>query len=453
MRYLAIAFVLMSYPGLIYLLRTYPRYRHWAYFFIGMLPFVVHMWQLDSAIINWAAWPGYAKGIILTVEDTLALAIIATQRHPRGPLPLRGFFLMYLFAVALSMGMSNTPWAPSFYVFQLMRMAVVAMAVAKIVGDPRALQWLGMGLAGGMIWEATITIDQKAHGAFQAAGNMAHPNQLGMMAHFVILPLMGMLLAGYRNPVMMLGVVSSLVVIIAGASRATIGLVGLGVAVLLLLSLRRRSTPSKKKMIGMVAAAMVVATPFLAKSINNRLLQQHEYAALGGGYDERAAFELAATMMWKDHPMGVGANNYIPVAVGQGYSARAGVAWSGGSRGTNVHNTYLLIAAETGWVGIVTYMALLGAAIFAGWRFAFSNRNDPRGEIALASTVAIAMMAIHSQYEWITLTYHVQYVIAISFGIISGLIRLRAIERKQARTRQAAARAAAFEQPDEPALA
>jgi predicted membrane protein len=91
---------------------------------------------------------------------------------------------------------------------------------------------------------------------------------------------------------------------------------------------------------------------------------------------------------------------------------------------------------------LLTYIALLGASIWAGWRFAFRQRGDPRGDIALGSTIAIVVMAMHSKYEWITVTYQVQYVIAISIGIISGLVRARALEKRQARRDQAAARQA-----------
>jgi O-antigen ligase len=446
MRYVAILVVLLSYPGFVHLLRTNPRYRHWAYFFLGMLPFVIHVWELDSAWVNWAAWPGYAKGIILTVMDTLALAIIMTQRRPRGVPPLMGFVALYIAAVALSIAMAGIWVASTFYLFQMLRVALVMAAVAKIAADPRALTWIGRGLAAGMIYAGVVTIQQKFNGVFQAPGTMGHPNQMGMVAHFALLPILGMLLAGSRSRVLMLGVAASLVVIVLGASRATIGFAGMGVGLVLMLSMFRRVTPHKKRMFGLAAVAMLVATPFLLNSVGKRLAQQIEHAS---DYDERAAFERAAMMMWNDNPMGVGANNYVVVANGQGYSARAGVTWSGGSRATNVHNTYLLIAAETGWAGLLTYVALLGAVIWTGWRFAFRQRSDPRGDIALGSTIALVVMAIHSKYEWITVTYQVQYVIAISIGIIGGLVRARELETRQARRDRADARNAAGPSPGE----
>jgi O-antigen ligase len=449
MHYLAAAFVLTTYPALVWLLSTYPGYRRWAYFFLGVLPFVAQAWQLDGAIINWATWPGYAKGVVVTVEDSLALAIITTHRKPSGMVPLSGFLAMYMAAVALSIGMAEVPLASFFYLFQLLRFAVVMVAVAKIAGDPRSLQWLAMGLASAMGYEAVVTMNQKFSGMFRAPGTMASPNELGMMAHLVLLPILGMLLAGYRSKVLMLGIAATLVVVVTGASRATTGLIALGIILLLLLSLIRRSTAHKRRMVGLAAVTMIVATPFLLQSISERLQQQFEHQS---DYDERAAFERAAKAMWKDHPMGVGANEYVVIANSKGYSSRAGVTWSSNSRATNVHNTYLLVAAETGWVGLVTFVALIGAAILGGLRFAFGNRRDPRGDVALGSAIALAMVALHSKYEWITVTYQVQYAIAISFGIIGGLIRLRELERKQAR-RARATTPATIERPAEEAPA
>lgn len=448
MRFVAIAIVLLSFPGFVYLLRTNPKWRHWAYFGLGLLPFTITAWNLDAGIINWGHWSGYAKGIVLTMEDTLALAIITTHRQPRGLPPMIGFLFLYMAAVALSVVWAQVPTAATFYVFQLMRFAVLLIAVAKIASNPRALQWLVLGLAAGMMIEGVVTTYQKFHGAFRTAGTMSHPNQLGMMAHFAVLPMLGMLLSGYRNPILMAGMASSLVAIVFGASRATIMYVGLGVAVLLILSLRRSATANKKKMVALTGAMMLVATPFLLNAIGKRMAQEIEHDT---GYDERAAFERAANMIWTDHPMGIGANNYVLVANTQGYSARAGVVWNGGSRATNVHNTYLLVAAETGWLGLITYVLMLLAFVRGGWRFAFGNRKDPRGDIALGAMLAIVMMMLHSKYEWITITYEVQYLMAISLGMISGLVRVRDLERKQLR-RERAAESALIEATAEQAI-
>src|SRR3546814_19963544 len=79
MRIVGILLVLLSIPAFIAWLRSYPRQRKWAYLGVGLLPFVVSALNLDAALISWAGWPGYAKGIVLSLLDTLALAILVTS--------------------------------------------------------------------------------------------------------------------------------------------------------------------------------------------------------------------------------------------------------------------------------------------------------------------------------------------------------------------------------------
>ncbi|MBU2357934.1 MAG: hypothetical protein KKB02_03245, partial [Alphaproteobacteria bacterium] len=62
---------------------------------------------------------------------------------------------------------------------------------------------------------------------------------------------------------------------------------------------------------------------------------------------------------------------------------------------------YLLIAAETGWIGLITFVMLIVWPILRGLAFAFGNRSDPRGEIVLGASVALLAAALHGFYEWV----------------------------------------------------
>lgn len=433
MHYVASAIIMASYFVLVALLKSNPRQRHWAYFALGLLPFTINAWDLDSALVNWPSWPGYAKGVIMTLMDSLALAVIVTQRGPRGLPPLSGYIIAYLLAAALSVPMADVPMASFFYVFQLLRVLIVVVAIAKFAHDPRAVEWLVMGLAAGITFQAGYTVWQKIQGAFQTSGTMGHQNLLGLMTHFALLPIMAVLLSGSRSRVLMIGVASALLVIAFGASRGTIGFGMLGAVSLLGLSLYRRSTPHKWRMFGFAALALTLASPLMLQAMHKRFAQAAEQR---GGSDERAAFERAANMIWADHPMGIGANQYVVVASTKGYSQRAGVVWNWTSRSANVHNTYLLAAAETGWAGFLTFIAMFAAIILAGLRFAFRYRPDPRGDIVLGCTTAVIITALHNLYEWVFVTYQAQYVFAISVGLIAGLTRARALERRARNHRQ-----------------
>lgn len=420
MRIVGVLLILLSIPAFIIWLRHAPRQRKWAYLAIGVLPFIISAFNLDAALLNWAGWPGYAKGMVLSLVDTLAIAVIATSRQPFAKLPLLGVFAFYIVAACVSVAVSTLPTSSAFYLFQLLRVFLVFAAVASFAGQPGAVRWLCIGLALGATFQAVMTIDQRFSGAIQASGTMGHQNLLGLMLHFVTLPLLALLLAGERNKLIMLGVLAALIAVALGVSRGAIAFVALGIALLFLLSMARRSTPHKWKIAGLAMLAMTIVVPIAVSSIQERFASRSVYEGPDG---ERQAFERAAEMMWDDHPLGVGANQYVVTANAQGYSERAGVTWNYASRSTNVHNLYLLTGAEMGWLGAMSLVAFLVWPVLRGLHFAFRYRRDPRGDVVLGASVAIFVTALHGLIEWVLVTGHAQYVLAISMGIIAGSIR------------------------------
>jgi O-antigen ligase len=432
MRVIGIILVVLSLPALIGWLKSNPAHHKWAWAAIGVLPFTINAINLDAALISWAGWTGYAKGLVVTLLDTLALAIIATSRSPLRRLPFLGLFLAYIGSVALSLALSSVPMSSAFYLFQLVRVLIVFVAVAAVAPRPQAVRWIAFGLAAGAIFQAVATVSQRAGGVFQASGTMGHQNLLGMMLHFVLLPLLALLLAGERSKLAMAGVAAALLAIALGASRGSIGFSGIGIVALVALSLLRRPTLHKWKMTGFAAVALAVTSPLMLQGLDRRFDQLAEQ----GGYDERAALERAARAIWADHPFGVGANQYVVVANANGYSERAGVVATYGSRSAKVHDTYLLVAAETGWLGLLTLVTLLSVSIAKGLSFAFRNRRDYRGEIVLGATLAVMVTATHSFYEWVFVSYQAQYVFAIALGIIAGMIRQRRRERVTGKSRR-----------------
>lgn len=427
MRFVGLAIIFISLPILIIWLKSQPQHRVWAYFAIGALPFTIDWLNLDAALISWATWPGFAKGMIITMLDSLALALLATNRNFWRRLPFLGLLLAYLGAVIVSIAFSNIAMSSSFYAFQLIRILLVFMAVASIMSDPKAIRWLAYGLAVGAAFQGIITIDQRLSGTVQAAGTMGHQNLLGLMLHFATLPLLALLLAGEKSKIIMLGVFGAMVAVALGASRGTVGFAAIGIALLFALSMARRMTPHKWKMVGLAALALTVIAPLTLSTFSLRFGDNPISVSRDS---EREAFERAAKAMWADHPMGVGANQYVITANTQGYSQNAGVIWNSGSRSANVHNMYLLAAAETGWLGLITLVSLFGWAIARGLSFAFGNRRDPRGDAVLGATVAILITALHGLYEWVFVIHQSQYVFAISLGIIAGIIRH--VEREKA---------------------
>ncbi|MEP3224686.1 MAG: O-antigen ligase family protein [Parasphingorhabdus sp.] len=426
MRFVALVVIIFSVPIFMALLRQNGHYRRYLCFAVGFLPFVIAAWNLDAAFISWATWPGQTKGVIISLLDGLALAIILNSRRSPFFFPFVGVIIAYIIAAGISIPFSNNPQSSFFYVWQLGTMLLVFLAVANICMNEGGPKLIIAGLVCGITLQAGFAISQKMSGVLQASGTMGHQNLLGMVTHFVLYPSLAMLLAAQKSRLPLLGVVAGLIVVAFGASRATIGLAGAGVILLIFLSMLRMPSAQKTKVAVIGLFALIMATPLAL----NALEQRFEVKSTAGSNEEREAFERAATMMLADFPMGVGANQYVVVANSGGYSERAGVIWNYGSRSAKVHNVYLLIAAETGYLGLVTFLLFMFAPMIAAFRFAWANRRDPRGDLALGIGVTLVIVALHCFYEWILVTSVVQYMLGIAMGMLAGLMMQRKAEKR-----------------------
>lgn len=430
MRFVGLILIILALPAFIYFIRAYPHRRNWIYFAFGFLPFITNWANLDVAIISWGHWLGYAKGLLLSILDPLAIAVLVSSRNAWHKLPFRLLIGAYLFAIVISTFWANLWLSSFFYVFQFLRVALVFVAVSAFGGNSKAVQWLCFGLAAGAVFQGAMSVLQITGGAARISGTMGHQNLLGMMLHFVTMPLIALLLAGERSKFIMFAVLASLGVVMLGASRASVAYVLLGVVLLLVISLVRFVNVQKTKIIGFAVLAGLAVAPLAVYSFSDRF---GDKAILSGPDQEREAFERAANAMWSDNPLGVGANQYVVTANSQGYSLEAGVARRWGSLSANVHNLYLLTAAEAGWPGFISLSALLIWAIYSGLALCFKDRKSVHGELVLGFTVALFIMALHSFYEWIFVLSAVQYLFAIALGVIAGSIRA-ARQKETART-------------------
>ena len=415
MKWAFLFFLAVYTPLLAGWLRSRPKHAPKVWALLGFLPFVIGPWDLYVAPYSLAGWPGYVKGIEVSVLDAVALAIYASVPR-KGRLHLKLPILAYGFAVLISALQTVVPIAALFYVWQILRILLVFAAVATVCQDERAPKAIMTGFVLGLALQAGSAGLAFLSGATQSGGGFGHQNTLGLISHFITIPTFALLLAGRREWPFLIGPIAGVAVAIFTASRATIGLVGIGLVGILVLSLLRRSTSQKMTVALFGLLALGAATPLALNSLDRRF----EAAPLGS-YDERAAFEKAAWMMISDRPMGIGANQYVSVANVQGYSERAGVAAVYGSRSAHVHNVYLLVAAETGYLGFLAFSIMFVAPIIVAFRCASRNRKDWRGDLLLGLGFALVIVGLHSAYEWVFVTFLVQYVFAIAAGLIVGV--------------------------------
>ena len=419
MKWAVLAIVLAAVLPLAGWLRRNPRDFPKIWVLVGFLPFGIGVFHLYMAVISWAGWGGYVKGVEISVLDILALAIYLSLPRGGPALPFRLSMALYFVAVLLSIFDASVPMAAMFYAWQLARMFLVYTVVAKASAqDERVVPALLTGMAIGLCFEAGNAFWERfVKGILQVGGTMGHQNLLGLTSHFAMFPWIALLLAGERGWRPVAAPLAGLIVAALTVSRATVGLVGGGFMVLFSLSAMRRWTPRKAVLLFAGAGAACLLAPLVLSSFQQRFSEQVQ----SSNYDERAAFEKAAVLMISDNPMGVGANNYVVVANMGGYNERAGVAWVSGSEAANVHNIYYLVAAETGYIGLVTFALVLLQPLVVAFRASSRNPRDRRGDLLLGLGVAMLMVYIHSYFEWVFITYAPQYMFAIDAGLVAGL--------------------------------
>jgi O-antigen ligase len=396
-------------------LRRNPGQSPKIWMLVGFLPFLIENLHFYMAINSWAGWPGYVQGAEVSLLDVLAVTLYLSLDTPRRSLPFRFSMALYFIAVLLSAFQAEQPTAALLYSWQLARMFLLYAVVTRACADPRVPSALLTGMATALFVEAGVAVWERfGSGILQARGTLAHQNTLGLMSHFVVFPFFALLLTrrrGWLPPAVLL---AGLVIEVLTASRATIGLAGLGYAILFFFSALRRWSSRKATVLLIGVAALAVVMPVALSSFALR-----GEANLVGSTEERVTLEEAAAAMVADHPWGVGANHFVVAANRGGYFQRAGLTWA--SYSAQVHNVYWLVAAETGYLGLATLLLFLlrpaTVAFVCSWRY----RGDERADLLLGLGVALVIVYIHSLFEWIFVTFEPQYLFAVDLGLVAGL--------------------------------
>jgi hypothetical protein len=401
-------------------LRGNPKTVPIIWMLVGFLVLKPDFVRVDMALISWSGyWRGYAQGFEIYLVDFILLAIYLSLPRGRQSLPFFIPLVFYFLAVLLSVYQAAVGEAAMFYVWQLARMIFAYAVVTKACLDDRVAPSLLNGMGIGLCVQAMLTIWERVGlGVLQTGGSYGQ-NLLGVMSHFVILPFFAMLLAGQRGRMPLVVSIAGAILTLLTTSRATIGLAAVGYVAVFALSILRGWT-SRKATIALVGAlSLLVLVPMTMSSFAQRFgLQTTENTDFFVD-DSRVTMARAASMMLSDHPMGVGANQFVVVANVDNYYNRAGVDWV--NAGTSVHNVYWLAAAETGYIGVVALAIMMlrpmTVAFICGWR----NRKDKKGDLLLGLGVGLLIVGLHSFYEWVFVTSDVLYMFAVTVGLIAGL--------------------------------
>ena len=432
MKWIILIALLGSLGPLTMFLRSQPKYLLHACFFMGLLVFFLDPY-LNISPITWR-WTGAVRGFEVSILDVIALAIIFATPSTRFPAGLKIGIGIYVTAMLIATVNATQVTPALFSIWQFMRAILVFVAVARataVVRDAPIALFAGLGM--GLLIESLVAVKQYAEGNTQPGGTLGHRNLLGLLSHFAVMPAFALLLAGRRTKVTALVVAAGAIVALAGGGRATVGLYAIGLAVTMVLSMRHKASGRKSGIAGAALLILLLAAPAMLWSIDRR-----SEAARASSDQERSAMIRAARMIIADYPLGVGPNQYLLVANVGGYSSRADVAWNEANRAAPVHNSYYLVTAELGFLGLLGFACIFLSSIGVGLRAIKRLPVGERSDLAVGITASLIVAAAHLAFEWAFATYYVQYVLAMSMGAIVGItatLRQKAKKRIVGRVR------------------
>jgi O-antigen ligase len=340
-------------------------------------------------------------------------------RGPRPPKLIVGAFTLYFLAVLVSVHNATFGATAFSYPFQLIKMGLVILAATKVAFTEEGERAILAGFALGLIVQLIYAVVQKAGGALQTGGALGHQNLLGFVTHLTLIPLFAAVLAGRMRVLGLVGVGAGVIIVALTASRATLVISGLGLSLALMISIMFRFSGRKMGIAAFSFILVSVALPLAILNLQQRFQAQN--TTFGAEDQVREAFERAARMMIDERPGGIGPNHYVFIANTEGFSNRARVDWSPVNRSAIVHNAYLLQTAESGYLGLITMVALLGSAIFLAFKTARKYRRTGTSETLIGIGCGLIAISIHSFYEWVFFVATSQYLFAISLGMIGGI--------------------------------
>jgi hypothetical protein len=302
--------------------------------------------------------------------------------------------------------------------WDMLRTFVAFLAVKRATAtEERVPASLMTGMIVGLSINAAVAAQQYLSGVDQAPGWFGHQNLLGFSAHFVAYPAFAAFLGGFYRKRMLLAIFASLVIAFTGGSRATIGLTLIGLFLTAIFSHWHQRSGRKVAIVIASLLGLFALSPLLIAGVDRRTVEQRV-----SSNEQREAMKAAAAMIVSDHPLGIGANNYVLVANVGGYSERAGVTWASATRSVPVHNSYYLGAAEMGWLGLFAMVSVLLAAFSVAVRALRKIQKGLAGELSAGIAVTVLIVAVHAYYEWTLLTHLGEVLLVIELGMVSGWV-------------------------------
>ncbi len=325
---------------------------------------------------------GQARLGVTPILPFLAVCVISTLFALRPDWAANDTYRVLKFAILLAWlhrNMTPSLWLTAVTTLGAVATLQILLGIAQVAlkGEASLLAMAGL---------ATQTGGVETEIENRARGTLGHPNMFAPYLLMMIPAAFGLALFARGRLLSLVGLAITalgVIGIFVSKSRAPVALLGLALVAVAIAAVQLRAL-SVRAFLGtailLTALGAAATIPFLDQIIER----------IGGDFASsisfRSDFNTAATLIWSDHPIwGIGPNN-LNLELGRHFPMLAALIQEseafrdvGNARSPTVHNVYFLMLAETGLIGLVSFLYLLASALSRTIRSAAATTGAVRG--------------------------------------------------------------------------
>ncbi len=425
-------------PSVLFTLFTFPRLRRPL---LALMAFTTcHVKKPFYMEVFFLPYRGVDRGFGVTIPDLLFFGffiwiVLGGSRRKIVWWPCNTTLWQLLFAFsALSLIDSQVPYFGLFTLHKLFRGYLLYWVTVNLVHDKDDVAAVVYGVMAAVIFQTGIVVWDKyiVHTVVnRSVGSFPHPNSLAMYVDLIIPMILALLLAGgfpsSKQKWAVLAILGGLVCVIFSKSRASLLIVGLAVSSVTGLSIIMKPT-SRKVMIALSGMLLVCIMGALAAP---KIIQRFEKAP-EASEATRVFFNAAARAMANDHFWGTGLNSFSWMLAHTDYywfmyrefedtvrdQEEFRESRQGQSRLGTAHHIYYLFAAETGWLGMTTFILFIARYYLHNLFLLFRERDNYYQAVLLGLLIGFSTLHLQGVLEWIFRQTQVFYL----FCLLSGLM-------------------------------
>ncbi|HWD18654.1 MAG TPA: O-antigen ligase family protein [Verrucomicrobiae bacterium] len=350
---------------------------------------------------------GTARGFhfyfdVILAEALLLGMFLEAPKKFRWVPPGLGLYWLYVGMSLLSIFSALVPlyvWMAAWKAVEVIFIFVAAYNFLRTIED---LHLLLTSFVVTMLWELIAVLKLKyINHLYQIAGTFEHQNALAMYANLIGLVFLGVAVGPKqkRSTLYLVGFLACCWIAECTLSRGGLVALGGGAAMVMVFSLADKITTRRLVVVSALLGVAVLGVAVAYRTIQDRFNATYN----ADSAMTRTLLNEASRAMLKDHPLGLGWNNYAvainpPYHYGDvvdNYFKRMG-EFSGVDKHKGiVESHYFLLLAETGYQGFVSYLLFIAFFLWLNVRAAFYFRYHILGAVSIG--IAVGCVSNYAQ--------------------------------------------------------